>query len=157
MTDKITQTIAAGLAGMTLMIAGAGCSSTQSNTAQQPTPPQQTTPPQQPNTAQRLSCTGTKMNGWNYDAKFADGRFTQITWTRAGQPTHVSQLTFDRKNDQGQPIYRGSFQGATAISLVDLGQGNVRPGSQVSVGTEEWGWARGTCAIATASGASSKN
>jgi hypothetical protein len=100
--------------------------------------------------AQQFSCTGTKVNGWNYDAQFAEGRFTQITWTRAGQSPQVSPLTFDRKNDQGQPIYRGAFLGATAISLVDLSQGNVRPGSQVSVGTEEWGWARGTCAIATA-------
>ncbi|MGV0027166.1 hypothetical protein [Phormidesmis priestleyi] len=150
MTDKITQAIAAGLAGISLMAAGAGCSPTQTNTAQQTTPPQT-------NTAQQFSCTGTKSNGWNYNAKFANGRFTQITWTRSGQPPQVSPLTFDRKNEQGQPIYRGAFQGATAIALVDLGQGNVRPGSQVSVGTDEWGWARGTCAIATASGSSSKN
>jgi hypothetical protein len=149
MTNKITQKIAAGLAGISLIVAGAGCSSNETNTAQQPSPPQQTTPPQQ------FSCTGTKVNGWNYDARFANGRFTQINWTRAGQKSHVSPLTFDRNNDQGQPIYRGSFQQATAISLVDLGKGNVRPGSQVSVGTEEWGWARGTCAVATAAPAQS--
>lgn len=157
MTDKITQSIAAGLAAISLMAAGAGCSPTQTNTAQQTNPPQQANPPQQTNSRQQFSCTGTKSNGWNYDAKFVDSRFTQITWTRSGQPPQVSPLTFDRKNAQGEPIYRGSFQGATAIALVDLAKGNVRPGSQVSVGTDEWGWARGTCAIATADRSSSKN
>lgn len=157
MIDNITQTIATGLTGISLMVASVGCSPTETNMAQQTNPPQQTNPAQQANPPQQFSCTGTKVNGWNYDAKFVDGRFTQITWTRSGQPTQVSPLTFDRKNEQGQPIYRGAFQEATAISLVDLGQGNVSPGSQVSVGTEEWGWARGTCAIATADGSSSKN
>ncbi len=144
MTKKMTQAITARLTGISLMVAGAGCSPTQTNVAQQPSAPQQ------PSAAPQFSYTGSKSNGRNYDAQFRNGRFTQITWTRSGQPTQVSPLTFDRNNEQGQPIYRGSFQGATAISLVDLGQGNVRPGSQVSVGTEEWGWARGTCAIASA-------
>lgn len=106
------------------------------------------------NAAQQFACTGRKTNGWSYDAQFLNGRFTQITWNRSGQPSQVSPLTFYRNNAQGQPIYRGSFQGATAISLVDLGQGNVRPGSQISVGVDEWGWSRGTCAIASAGGGS---
>lgn len=160
MTNKMTQTIAAGLTGISLMVASAGCSPTQPNVTPQASATPQPPVTQQPNVApqpsstpqsnaiQTFSCTGRKSNGWDYDAKFLDGRFTQITWTRSGQPPYVSPLTFDRNNDQGQPIYRGSFQAATAISLVDLGRGNVRPGSEVSVGTEEWGWARGTCAIA---------
>jgi hypothetical protein len=164
MTNKISQTIPAWLIGISLIAANTGCAPTQQNVTQPPnaapqanvTPPN-TTPPNttpqpsstpQSNAIQTFSCTGSKNNGWNYNAKFLDGRFTQITWTRAGQPTYVSPLTFDRNNDQGQPIYRGSFQAATAISLIDLGKGNVRPGSEVSVGTEEWGWARGTCEIA---------
>jgi hypothetical protein len=166
MTNKMPQTIAAGLIGISLMVAGAGCAPTPPTATQPPTVAPQANATPQPNTTQppnvtpqpsstpqsnaiqTFSCTGRKTNGWEYDAKFLDGRFTQITWTRSGQPTYVSPLTFDRNNDQGQPIYRGSFQAATAISLVDLGKGNVRPGSEVSVGTEEWGWARGTCAIA---------
>ncbi|WP_088892435.1 hypothetical protein [Leptolyngbya ohadii] len=97
--------------------------------------------------AQQLSCNGRMNNGWSYNAKFLNGRFTQITWNRSGQPPQVSTLTFDRVNGYGQPIYRGAFQAATAVTLIDLGKGNVQPGSQVSVGVEEWGWSRGTCSI----------
>lgn len=104
------------------------------------------------NAAQQFSCTGKMTNGWSYNAQFVDGRFTQITWNRSGQPPQVSTLTFNTTNSQGQPVYRGSFQGATAVTLVDLGQGNVRPGSQISVGVEEWGWSRGTCGVGSAGG-----
>ncbi|BAU10919.1 hypothetical protein LEP3755_14110 [Leptolyngbya sp. NIES-3755] len=134
MKNYMTQTIAIGFTGMSLTIAGTVFSPAHA--------------------AQQLSCTGRKSNGWSYNAKFVDGRFTQITWNRAGQPPQVSPLTFFRTNAQGEPVYRGSFQGATAVTLVDLGQGNVRPGSQISVGVEEWGWSRGTCAIATGGGGS---
>lgn len=97
-----------------------------------------------------FSCAGRMNNGWSYSAVFLDGRFTQIRWNRAGQPplTATSALTLDRRNSQGEPIYRGSFREATAVTLVDLGKGNVRSGSQVSVGVEEWGWSRGTCSVA---------
>lgn len=84
-------------------------------------------------------------NGWSYTAEFLDGRFTQIRWERSGQPPQVSSLTFSSTNAAGQPIYRGAFQAATAVTLVDLASGNVQPGSQISVGVEEWGWSRGTC------------
>lgn len=94
---------------------------------------------------QTYSCAGQMANGWRYSALFLDGRFTQIRWDRSGQPTQTSALTRAATNSAGEPIYRGSFREATAVTLVDLGKGNVRPGSQVSVGVEEWGWARGTC------------
>jgi len=140
----------------------AGCSSTP-NTATQPTNPPQSTPvaqapnPPSPPVAQapasKFYCSGSKNNGWNYQAESENGRFTRINWTRAGEPSQISTLKFDRKNEQGQPVYRGSFRAATAVTLVDLGQG-ARPGSEVSVGVEEWGWSRGTCAIATGGGGS---
>lgn len=134
MTHSITRTIAVGLTGITLTLAG---------TIAAPA-----------HAAQQLFCNGKKSNGWSYSAEFVNGRFTKITWNRAGQPPQVSPLTFFRTNAQGQPIYRGSFQGATAVTLVDLGQGNVRPGSQISVGVEEWGWSRGTCALSSGGGGS---
>lgn len=95
--------------------------------------------------SQQLFCTGRMNNGWGYVAEFLNGRFTQIRWERSGQPPQVTNLTFYRTNAQGEPVYRGSFQAATLVTLVDLGKGNVRPGSQVSVGVEEWGWSRGNC------------
>jgi hypothetical protein len=95
--------------------------------------------------AQQLFCTGQMTNGWGYTADFVNGRFTQIRWQRSGQPPQTSSLTFSTTNAQGQPIYRGAFQSATAVTLVDLSKGDVQLGSEVSVGVEEWGWSRGTC------------
>lgn len=102
--------------------------------------------------AQHFSCMGQKNNGWNYTAEFLDGRFTQIRWERSGQPPQVSPLTFSATNGEGQPIYRGTFQAATAVTLVDLSQGAVQSGSQISVGVEEWGWSRGTCGTSSSGG-----
>ena len=95
--------------------------------------------------AQQLFCTGQMNNGWTYSAEFLDGRFTQIRWERSGQPPQVSQLTFVTNNVQGQPIYRGTLLAAVTVTLVDLSGGDVRSGSEISVGVEEWGWSRGTC------------
>lgn len=132
MPFKMTKSIAAGLTGISLIAVGTVFAPAQAT--------------------QQLSCTGRMNNGWNYDAKFLNGRFTQITWNRAGQPPQVSTLTFYRTNAQGEPIYRGAFQAATMVTLIDLGKGNVRPGSQVSVGVEEWGWSRGNCTAAVGGG-----
>jgi hypothetical protein len=41
--------------------------------------------------------------------------------------------------------FRGAFQSATSVTLVDLSGGNAQICSEVSVGVEEWGWARGQC------------
>jgi hypothetical protein len=94
---------------------------------------------------QQIFCNGQMNNGWRYTAEFLDGRFTQIRWERSGQPPQVSPLTFVANNIQGQPIYRGSLLAAVSVTLVDLSGGDVRTGSQISVGVEEWGWSRGTC------------
>jgi len=127
--NNITKPIATGLTGISLIFSGAFFTPVSA--------------------AQNLTCNGRMNNGWSYNAKFVDGRFTQITWNQSGQPPQVTPLTFQRTNAQGQPIYRGPFLGATTVTLVDLGKGNVRPGSQISVGVEEWGWSRGTCTAAT--------
>lgn len=94
---------------------------------------------------QQFFCSGRMNNGWRYSATFLDGRFTQIRWLRSGQPPQVSPLTFTSTNAQGQPVYTGAFQAATTVTLVDRSRGNVRPGSQISVGVEDWGWSRGVC------------
>lgn len=101
----------------------------------------------QPPVSQQLLCKGRMNNGWAYTAEYTNGRFTLIRWQRSGQPPQTSNLTNDGKNAQGQPVYRGGFQAATAVTLVDLSGGNVRSGSEISVGVEEWGWSRGRCRL----------
>ncbi|MEO1069065.1 MAG: hypothetical protein AAFW95_08075 [Cyanobacteria bacterium J06638_6] len=108
---------------------------------QQASTPPSVTPP----TAADIICTGQMQNGWQYRAEATNQRFTQIRWERSGVEPTVSTLRFDSNNAQGQPVYRGSFQAATEVVLVDLSGGNPRSGSQVSIGVEEWGWSRGTC------------
>jgi hypothetical protein len=103
------------------------------------------TPPPQPPVSQQLFCNGRMRNGWAYTAENTNRQFTQIRWQRSGQPPQTSTLTRSGTNSQRQPIYRGAFQGATAVTLIDLSGGNAQPGSEVSVGVEEWGWARGRC------------
>ncbi|HIK54335.1 MAG TPA: hypothetical protein IGS37_04125 [Synechococcales cyanobacterium M55_K2018_004] len=103
----------------------------------QPVPP--------PTTNATVFCTGQMGNGWRYRAEAVNRRFTQIRWERSGAQPTVTTLRFYRNNAQGEPIYRGAFRAATEVTLIDLGKGNPRPGTQVSVGVEEWGWSRGNC------------
>ncbi|MBE9109167.1 hypothetical protein IQ273_06995 [Nodosilinea sp. LEGE 07298] len=102
-------------------------------------------PPVAPPAAGTVLCTGQMQNGWRYSAEATNQRFTQIRWERSGAEPTVSTLRFYRNNDQGQPVYRGSFRAATELALVDLSGGNPRQGSQISIGVEEWGWSRGNC------------
>lgn len=99
----------------------------------------------QPPAAGAVICTGQMQNGWQYRAEVTNQRFTEIRWERSGAEPTVSALRFYRNNAQGQPVYRGSFQVATELALVDLSGGNPRQGSQISIGVEEWGWSRGNC------------
>ncbi|HIK19435.1 MAG TPA: hypothetical protein IGS53_29725 [Leptolyngbyaceae cyanobacterium M33_DOE_097] len=98
---------------------------------------------------QQLFCKGQMNNGWSYTAKFLNGRFTEIRWERTGQAPQTTALTFSRTTPQGEPIYTGSFQAATAITLVDLSRGNVNSGSQITVSAEEWGTSTGTCSLSS--------
>ncbi len=114
--------------------------------AQQPNNPPPAAPPAAPPPAnQPLFCEGRMTNGWAFRADFVPGGFTQIRWTRDGEQPQISTLTFSETNAQGERIYRGAFRAATNVTLVDLSRGNVRPGSEVSVGVDEWGWSRGQC------------
>ncbi|HIK45795.1 MAG TPA: hypothetical protein IGR64_13060 [Leptolyngbyaceae cyanobacterium M65_K2018_010] len=99
----------------------------------------------QPPATGTIFCTGQMQNGWQYRAEATNQRFTQIRWERSGAESVVSTLRFYRNNAQGKPVYRGSFRDATEVTLVDLSGGNPRPGTQVSIGVEEWGWSRGNC------------
>lgn len=102
-------------------------------------------PPPAPPVSQQLFCDGRMNNGWAYTAEYTSEQFTLIRWQRSEQPPQTTNLTSSGTNAQGQPIYRGVFQSATSVTLIDLSSGNVQPGSEVSVGVEEWGWARGRC------------
>jgi hypothetical protein len=104
-----------------------------------------TQPPVAPPAAGAVVCTGQMQNGWQYRTEVANQRFTEIRWEQSGAESTVSALRFYRNNAQGQPVYRGSFRAATELALVDLSGGNPRPGSQISIGVEEWGWSRGNC------------
>jgi hypothetical protein len=103
--------------------------------------------PPVPPVSQQLFCDGRMNNGWAFTAEFSNRRFTSIRWQRSGQPPQTTNLTSSGTNAQKQPIYRGVFQSATNVTLVDLSNGNVRDGSKVSVGVEEWGWGRGKCRL----------
>lgn len=113
--------------------------------AQQPNAPQQPPVASSPPGNQQLFCEGRMSNGWAYQAEFANGGFTQIRWTRDGEQPQISTLTFSETNAQGERVYRGAFRAATNVTLVDLSRGTVQPGSEISVGVEEWGWSRGQC------------
>ena len=102
-------------------------------------------PPATPPASRAVTCTGQMQNGWQYRAEATNQRFTTVRWERSGVQPAVSALRFYRNNGQGQPVYRGAFQEATQIALVDLSGGNPRSGSQISIGVEEWGWSRGNC------------
>lgn len=110
-----------------------------------------TLPQQQAQAAQSFTCEGNMNNGWGYSAKFVDGRFTEIRWSRSGQPPQTSTLTYKKQNAQDQPVYQGSFQGATLVTLVDLSGGNVTSGSQIEVSVEEWGNSKTTCGTGSTS------
>ncbi len=102
-------------------------------------------PPVAPPASRAVVCTGQMQNGWQYRAEATNQRFTEIRWERSGVQPAVSTLRFYRNNAKGRPVYRGSFQDATQLALVDLSSGNPRSGSQISIGVEEWGWSRGNC------------
>lgn len=96
-----------------------------------------------------LSCPGLDAAGNPYTATYVDGLFTLVRFDRSSKfPPVTSELTYDTVNEQGQPIYRGSFLGAANVILIDLSGGNVRPGSEVSVAVDNgWNQQRGACGV----------
>jgi|GEM_PF-1667532 len=102
--------------------------------------------------SQSISCPGDMGNGWRFTADYVDGRFIHIIWERTGQVAQVTNLSFYANNALGQPIYRGTLFAAVNVTLVDLSRGFVQPGTEVSIGVDEWGWARGLCGALPGSG-----
>jgi hypothetical protein len=90
-------------------------------------------------------CTGVMANGMGFSARVVGGLFEDLVWTRAGQPDRTSELSYFTTNAEGQTVWRGAFDQATKVLLVDLSGGAVRTDSSIAVYAEEWGWADGTC------------
>jgi hypothetical protein len=84
-------------------------------------------------------------NGTSFSARAVEGLFEELVWTKAGQPDRMSDLSYFTTNAEGQTVWRGAFEQATKVLLVDLSGGAVRTGSRIAVYAEEWGWADGTC------------
>lgn len=63
--------------------------------------------------------------------------------TGAGVATS-DHLTFDRNNEQGQGVFRGSVRGMADVTLIDLAEFQPESGSEISVGYDGQ-WGRGTC------------
>jgi hypothetical protein len=90
-------------------------------------------------------CTGVMANGIGFSARVVDGLFEELVWTKAGQPDRLSDLSYFTTNAEGQTVWRGAFEQATKVLLVDLSGGAVRNDSRIAVYAEGWGWADGTC------------
>lgn len=76
--------------------------------------------------------------GFEQRVKFRNAR------TGAGM-SQSSRLRFDRKNDQGQRIYRGNVSGMADVTLINLSRSfQPRPGGQISVNFDGQ-WGRGAC------------
>jgi hypothetical protein len=101
-----------------------------------------------PASAISFPCTGTLSNGIRYDVSYSsEGGFYRISFP--GLSGYNSDLRYYRTDVQNRPVYRGEYGGlgsrGATISVVDLSRGNVRSGSQISVGVNGLGWGRGTC------------
>ncbi|MGK7921388.1 MAG: hypothetical protein AB4080_15410 [Trichodesmium sp.] len=96
-----------------------------------------------------LYCDGLDAGGYPYTATYVDGLFTQVRFDRSPDlPPVVSELTYDTVNEQGQPVYRGSYLGAADVVLIDLSGGNVQPGSEVSEAVDnQFNQERGICGV----------
>lgn len=90
-------------------------------------------------------CTGVMANGMSFSAQTVEGLFEKLVWTKAGQPDRMSELSYYATNAEGQTVWRGAFEQATKVLLVDQSGGAVHNDSEIAVYAEEWGWAGGTC------------
>lgn len=102
-------------------------------------------------------CTGVMANGIGFSARTVEGLFEELVWTKAGQPDRMSKLSYYATNAEGQTVWRGAFEQATKVLLVDLSGGTVRNDSRIAVYAEEWGWAEGTCSGPAAQAADAAN
>lgn len=96
----------------------------------------------------QMTCNGSiGVNGIDFTVFFTrEAGFSRIEFRRRsnGQLIAESFLSYDRKNDKGQAIWRGSVNNAASVTLIHLSTGPGRPGDQVSV-KYDGQWGRGTC------------
>ena len=97
----------------------------------------------------QMQCPGSiGVNDVNFRVLYTrEAGFSRITLTSrsTGQLIAETNLSYDRKNAQGQAIWRGSVNGAADVTLVHLSTRAPQVGDQVSVGYDMQ-WGRGTCA-----------
>lgn len=100
----------------------------------------------------QMQCPGSiGVNDVNFRVLYTrEAGFSRIILTRrsTGQTIAETTLSYDRKNDKGQAIWRGSVNGAADVTLVHLSTRAPQVGDQVSVGYDMQ-WGRGTCARST--------
>jgi hypothetical protein len=96
----------------------------------------------------QMTCTGSILvNDINFTAFFTrEAGFSRVEFRRRsnGQLIAESFLSYDRKNDKGQAVWRGSVNNAADVTLVHLSTGPGQPGDQISV-SYDGQWGRGTC------------
>lgn len=96
----------------------------------------------------QMTCNGSiSASGIDYTVFFTrEAGFSRIQLRRrsSGQQMADTFLSFDRQNDKGQAIWRGSVNDAASVTLVHLSNRPAQRGDQVSVGYDGQ-WGRGTC------------
>lgn len=96
----------------------------------------------------QMTCTGSILvNDIDFTVFFTrEAGFSRIELRRRsnGQQIAETTLSYDRKNDQGQAIWRGNVNNMADVTLVHLSTGPGQPGDQISVGYDGQ-WGRGTC------------
>ncbi|MGI0486779.1 hypothetical protein ACN4EK_15165 [Pantanalinema rosaneae CENA516] len=96
----------------------------------------------------QMNCNGSiPANDMNYTAFFTrEAGFSRIVFRRRSNNQQIAEtfLSFDRQNNKGQAIWRGSVNNAATVTLIHLASRPAQPGDQVSVGYDKQ-WGRGTC------------
>lgn len=96
----------------------------------------------------QMQCNGSMASSdINFNAFFTrEAGFSRIILRRRSTGQQISEtfLSYDRKNDKGQDIWRGSVNNAASVTLVHLSNSPAQPGDEVSVGYDGQ-WGRGTC------------
>ncbi len=96
----------------------------------------------------QMNCNGSiPANDMNFTVFFTrEAGFSRIVFRRRSNGQQIAEtfLSYDRKNNQGQAIWRGSVNNAASVTLIHLASRPAQRGDQVSVGYDKQ-WGRGTC------------
>lgn len=96
----------------------------------------------------QMTCNGSiYVNDINFTVSFTrEAGFSRIVLRRRSNGQQIAEafLSYDRKNDKGQAIWRGSVNDMASVTLVHLSTRPAQRGDQVSVGYDGQ-WGRGTC------------